>query len=178
MASTLDMGRPELEKRLLDFDRAVGFLYPDRAFRLVLVGGSALVLLGRLERGTEDVDVLDPPAELTQLMERYGLSCRVMAFEDHFAYHLEDRLVPLDVQTTSLECYSASLEDLVASKLYSQRPTDVTDVRRPEVLEALDWDLLAEVAADMEASRLNDRRYRQFLENYEAYRKEFGPCDS
>jgi hypothetical protein len=48
----------------------------------------------------------------------------------------------------------------------------------PEVLSALDWDRLAEVAEDMRASSLNARRYRLFLHNYEEYTKDFGPCDS
>ena len=88
-----------------------------------------------------------------------------------------DRLVSLGLDTKSVECYSASLEDIVASKLYSGRETDAADVRRPEVLGALDWDRLAAVVADMEGSTLVERRHREFLHNYAAYRKEFGPCD-
>jgi hypothetical protein len=136
-----------------------------------------MMLLGCLARATTDLDALVFPPELLPLMEQYDLSGRVSAFEDHFACNLEDRLVSIDVETTAIECYAASLEDLVASKLYSERATDVTDVRRPEVLAVLDWDRLAEVVADMDGSRLVERRYRAFLSSYDAYREEYGPCD-
>ena len=90
---------------------------------------------------------------------------------------MEDRLVPLNLETTAVECYSASLEDIVASKLYSDRDTDAHDIRRPEVLEKLDWRRLDEVANDMQGSKMNDRRYEQFLHNYRKYRQKYGPCD-
>lgn len=177
MTSGLDMGELELRNRLLEFDRAVSLLYPGRTFRLVLVGGGALVLLGCLTRATADLDALRFPAELLPLMEKYDLSGRVAAYQDQFAYNLEDRVVPLGLATTAVECYAASLEDIVASKLSSQRAVDASDVRRPEVLAALDWDRLAEVTADMADSTLVERRYRQMLDNYDSYRMEYGPCD-
>ncbi len=170
------MGEQELRARLLDFDRAAALLHPGRRFRLVLVGGSAMVLLGRLERATHDLDALVFPTELLELMESFDISARVAAYADQFAYHLEDRLVPLDLGTTTVDCFVASLEDLVASKLYSDRPVDAADVRRPEVLARLDWDLLGEVAADMERSHLVQRRYREFLSAYDEYRRECEPC--
>jgi hypothetical protein len=176
MGGVLDMGEDELRGRLREFDRAVGLLHPGRLCRLVFVGGGAMVLLGCLARATSDLDALEFPNELLPLMEQYDLSGRVTAFADHFAYNFEDRLVPLGLGTTAIECYTASIEDIVASKLYSDRPTDVTDIRRPEVLAALDWDRLAEVVWDMEGSRLVERRYRQMLANYAAYRKECEPC--
>lgn len=177
MAGKFDMGAEELRSRLVEFDRAVSLQCPGRFFRLVFVGGGAMVLLGYLARSTLDLDVLTPPAELQSLMADYDLSGQVVAYQDHFAYNLEDRLVPLGLPTVAVECWAASLEDLVASKLHSDRETDKSDVRRPEVLSALDWETLAEVAVDMQAGSLNERRYRLFLENYAAYRREFGPCE-
>lgn len=174
----MELGREELEDRLREFDRAVGLLHPGRTFRLVLVGGGAMVLLGCLARSTADLDALNVPRELVSLMAQYDINCRVTAYLDHFAYNLEDRLVPLDLGTTAVECYSASLEDVVGSKLYSERDSDAQDVRRPEVLEVLDWARLAEVAEDLRDSKMNDRRYGQFLHNYQEYRREYGPCAS
>jgi hypothetical protein len=171
------MGAAELRTRLQEFDRAVGLVCPGRSFELVLVGGGAMVLMGCLARATSDLDALRFPAELLDLMEQYDLNGRVLAYQDQFAYHYEDRLVQLDAGTKNVECFTASLEDIVASKLYSNRRIDGVDVRRKEVLTALDWDLLAAVVADMERSKLIERRYREFLENYRAYRDECGPCD-
>lgn len=177
MASRLEMGEQDLRKRLVEFDRAVSLLHPGRFFRLVFVGGGAMVLLGCLARATDDLDVLRFPQELLPLMEKYDLSPRVAAaYEDQFAYNVDDRLVPLDVETKVVECYSASLEDIVASKLYSSRPLDAADVRRPEVVSAIDWNRLGEVVEDMKGSMLVERRYREFLHNYETFRKECGQC--
>ena len=61
----------------------------------------------------------------------------------------------------------------MASKLYSERPIDEADVRRPEVLNRLDWDQLDLVVADMAGSMLIPRRHEQFLRNYAKYREEF-----
>lgn len=177
MSGSLELGREALEDRLREFDRAVSLLYPGRAFRLMLVGGGAMVLLGCLARSTADLDALNVPSELASLMAKYDINCRVTAYLDHFAYNLEDRLISLGLGTTAVECYSASLEDVVASKLYSERDSDAQDVRRPEVLAMLDWTRLAEVVEDMQDSRMNDRRYEQFLCNYREYRQEYGPCD-
>ncbi len=178
MAGSLELGKEELEDRLRQFDRAVALLYPGRCFRLVLVGGGAMVLLGCLARSTADLDALEVPRDLVTLMAKYDINCRVTAYLDHFAYHLEDRLVPLNLGTRAVECYAASLEDVVASKLYSDRATDEHDIRRTEVVEALDWERLGEAAADMQDSKMNDRRYEQFLHNYRKYRQEYEPCDS
>jgi hypothetical protein len=170
------MGVPELRRRLLEFDRAVATLHPDRDFFLVLAGGGALMLLGHLSRVTEDMDALKCSPELAALMERYDINNRIQgAYGDHFPYNWEDRLVPLDVETEAIKCYAASLEDIVASKLCSDRPDDEFDVRRAEVIAAIDWDLLEMVSKEMETSQLNPWRLKNFLSNYEAYREERGP---
>ena len=179
MAKNLQMGEPELRQRLVDFDRAVGLLHTNRTFYLVLAGGSALMLLGHLSRATDDMDALKCSPELVELMEKYDINNRIAgAYGDHFPYNWEDRLVPLDVHTKVVKCYAVSLEDVVASKLCSSRPDDEFDVRRPEVVAAIDWGLLATAAQEMQASQLNPRRYHEFVHNYESFRQEFGPCDS
>ena len=74
-----------------------------------------------------------------------------------------------------LGCLARSTADLDAL----QAPRELVDlnIRRPEVLEELDWKRLDEVANDMQGSKMNDRRYEQFLHNYRQYRQECGPCD-
>jgi hypothetical protein len=177
MAGRLELGKGELEDRLRQLDRAVALVYPGRSFRLVLVGGGSMVLLGCLTRSTADLDALDVPSELATLLEKYDINCRVRAYISHFAYNLEDRIVPLNLGTRAVECYSASLEDVVASKLYSPRDIDELDIRRPEVLRALDWNRLEHVVADMKDNRMNDQRYDEFRYSYRQYRQECGPCD-
>ncbi|MDO8881034.1 MAG: DUF6036 family nucleotidyltransferase [Coriobacteriia bacterium] len=164
-----------LESRLREFDRAVVLLYPGRSFRLIVVGGGALVLLGCLTRATADLDALEVPATLIDLAARYDISHRVAAYLDHFALNLEDRLVQLGIGTTAVICYAASLEDVVAAKLCSGRDTDEADVRRPEVLAQLDWARLDVVATEVEGSLMSEQRRSQFLYNLRRFTEEYRP---
>lgn len=173
-----DTERERLLETLRQFDRAVALEYPDCVFELVIVGGGALVLLGVLSRPTDDVDAIRFPKELHPLMEAFGLNGRVIHYETHFPYYFEDRLVSVEFPFRAIRCYTASLEDLVVSKLYSNRDTDASDVREADVLAALDWNRLASAVKEAELSKIGDSSYRDMLYNYEVYRKEFGPCDS
>ena len=178
MAGFANMGPDELRDRLQQFDRAVALLYPGQLFRLVLVGGGAMMLLGYLARPTSDLDALAFPNELVPLMAQYDINGQVSAYGHNFAYHFEDRLVPLDLESKAVVCYTASLEDLIASKLCSPRLQDALDIRAPEVLSAVSWGRLAEVAEEMRLNMLNDQRYQEFVFSYDAYREECRPCDS
>ena len=109
-------------------------------------------------------------------MAEYDLRGQVAAFEDHFPYNMEDRLARIDLPTEAVECFAASLEDLVVSKLASGRDTDAADIRSPGVLGALDWTKLAAAAGETKLNCLNDRIYGQFRHNYQEYLKENGPC--
>jgi hypothetical protein len=170
------MGRDELEARLIELDKAAGLLYPNQHFKMLLVGGSALILLGALERATADIDALVAPALLQGLLESYDINSRVVAYQDSFSDDIEDRLVGLDLPTTTIEYYAASLEDLVASKLCSGREVDELDIRKPEVLKVLDWDKLDGIIKDMEHSVLSSRTYKTLLFNYGEYVKEYQKC--
>jgi hypothetical protein len=171
------MEADELRQRLVDFDKAVNLRYPDRSFRLVIVGGGALVLTGCIARATSDLDALVYPPELIELMEQYDISGRVKAYEDEFAQSLEDRLEPIDIDYKAVQCFTASLEDVVIAKLHSAREVDADDIRDPEVQKALDWSRLAEIAAEMDEQVYFERRHQEFRLSYERYRREYGPCD-
>jgi len=172
------MGAQEVEdragllRRLEAFDRAVAVNYPDCVFELVIVGGGALILLGVLSRPTDDIDAIQYPKQLLPLMKEFDLSGRVVAYADHFPYDFESRLCPVDAEFKAIQCYTASLEDLVVSKLYSDREIDRSDIREATVLSLLDWDQLARAVEEAELSCLNERRYREMLHRYDEYRKE------
>lgn len=172
-----ETSRSDLVERLRQFDRAVALSYPGSSFRMIIVGGGAMALLGVLSRPTDDIDALDFDAELLPLMERFDLNGSVRSYIDHFPYNFEDRLVPVALSTKAVQCFSASLEDLVVSKLYSERPTDRTDIRRPEVLEALDWEKLDSAVREARMSGLIPRRHAEMVRNYEDYRRECYTCD-
>ena len=104
-----------------------------------------------------------------------------MTYVNNFPYNYEDRLVPLPIQGRRIDFFTASLEDIVVAKLYSDRDTDRQDVISPEVLAMLDWDKLEHLATDEDeakASALNDRSYQQFRANYDEYVKRYRPCGS
>jgi hypothetical protein len=149
MASGLEMGSEELRSRLVEFDQAVGLLFPGYRYELLIVGGGALILMGLLDRPTADLDALTFPADLQDLMEQYDIRGHAVTFEHNFPLNRDDRRVALDLPTENGICYTASLEDLVASKLCSHREQDQSDIRESAVLDAIDWEKLEAVAAEM-----------------------------
>lgn len=178
----LQLSREKLLERLLRLDEDVDLIFPPgKRFHLVIVGGSALILLEAISRATLDIDALDASAELRGLLEKYDINCRVMTYVNNFPYNYEDRLVPLPIQGRRIDFFTASLEDIVVAKLYSDRDTDRQDVISTDVLAMLDWDKLEHLATDEDeakASALNDRSYRQFRANYDEYAKRYRPCGS
>ncbi|MBQ2764019.1 MAG: hypothetical protein IJF43_03145 [Firmicutes bacterium] len=174
------MIREDLLERLKGLDEEAALLFDtDRRFRIVIVGGSALILLKVIPRATMDIDALRVSGELMGLIEKYDINCNVKAFEDQFPYNYEDRLQKLPIDGEVIDFYTASLEDIVAAKLYSNRDTDRQDIISEEVLAKLDWKLLDHLATaedEVKASILNPRRYRDFLANYEEYKRRFCPC--
>lgn len=177
MDSAKEMQYSELVARMAGLDRAASIMFPGRRFRIVLAGGGAMILLGCLARATSDLDAVQFPKELVELMGSYDINGRVMAYLDHFPINFEDRLVSIELETESIDFFTASLEDIVTSKLYSNRDSDAVDVRRPEVLKTLDWALLDVAVREARETCLIERRYQEMLDNYATFRKECGPCE-
>ena len=174
------MIREDLLERLNGLDEEAALRFDSsRRFRLVIVGGSALILWNVIPRATIDIDALQASRELMGLLEKYDINCNVKAFEDQFPFNYEDRLRKLPIDGEIIDFYTASLEDIVAAKLFSNRDTDRQDIISEEVLNRLDWGLLEHLATDedeVKAGVLNPRRYHDFLANYEEYKRRFGPC--
>ena len=170
----------DLQERLLRLDEDASLLFdtPNR-YRMIIVGGSAFILLGRLSRATHDIDTLSAPPQLLDLMTKYDINAKAEAFIYNFPYNYEDRLVRLPLPTQKIDFFAPSLEDLVIAKLCSFRDTDRADVESETVREALDWNLLDHLARDEDeakASALNDRCYNEFLTRYEEYVSRWSPC--
>lgn len=73
--------KEELLERLMRLDEDVNLLFDDdRRFRMVIVGGSALILLETIDRVTHDIDALDVSAEIVDLLEKYDINTRVGTF--------------------------------------------------------------------------------------------------
>lgn len=147
-------------------------------YKMIIVGGSGLVLLGMISRATQDIDALEASPEIRHLLAKYDANLRVSTYINNFPYNFEDRLVLLPVGGRKIKFYSCSLEDIVVAKLYSSRDTDRQDLISENVLKNLDWDRLKHLALDeneARASALNERRYRDFLYDYQEYAGRYGP---
>ena len=174
------MMRDDLIRRLKELDEEASLLFGEaERLHMVIVGGGALILMELLPRATHDIDVLDSSQKLQSLMESYDINTRAQTYIYNFPYNYEDRLVPLtEIHGKIIDFYTASLEDIVIAKLYSYRGVDHADITDPNVLRAIDWDRLHELAtAEDEArqSALNDRFFRQFLYDFEEYERMYRP---
>ena len=163
----------DLHKRLEGLDEDADLMIDnDDRYQMVIVGGSAFILLGKLTRATHDIDALSVPKELYGLLGKYDINTDVEAYIDNFPYNYPDRLKPLPFGGTKVQFYTPSLEDLVIAKLCSFRDTDKADVESEAVRNSLDWDLLEHLATDedeLKASILNEWRYRDFYIRYQEY---------
>ena len=59
------------------------------------------------------------------------------------------------------------------AKLFSYRDTDRQDIIKDTVVQALDWELLDQIARsdeEVKLNALNERNYQDFLYNYEEYK--------
>ena len=159
------------------FDCEANLLLPRHTrLKMVIAGGSALVLLDVISRSTDDIDTLTVRAELSELFEDYGINTRVNAYINYFPYNYEDRLVKLPIDGKSIDFYAVSLEDIVIAKLHSVRDTDIDDINNPDLIAKLDWELLDRLATaddELKASAMNDSQYNEFLYTYNDYKQKW-----
>jgi len=176
------MDREEILDRLDKMDmEAFVTLDTPYMYRMVIVGGSGLVLLETITRATQDIDALEASPDIRWLLEKYGANLQVSAFANCFPYNFEDRLKALPVGGRKILFYTASLEDIVIAKLFSARPKDRQDLISEEVLRHIDWDLLEHLATaedEVHATALNERAYHDFLYDYSEYVRRYRPHES
>ena len=139
----------------------------------IIVGGSALMLLGYINRATHDIDSIDCHHKLIGLIEKYDINMQVRAHLDCFPEDYAERIKKLDIQTKKIDYYTLSLEDLVISKLLAGRSTDVFDIRSDEIIRDLDFAKLAILAKAIMPDLLNDRIRSEFEFSYNEYCKQY-----
>lgn len=175
------LSKSDLLARLNRVDEdAYGMFGEGQRFRVVIVGGCALILLNALTRATQDIDVLSAPQALLGLLKKYDIDTKVSAYLSNYPYNFEDRLQPVKAGGQCIDFYTASLEDIVVAKLCSNRDTDRQDIIDKRVVDMIDWGKLHElVTSENESvlSSLNRRQYMDLLDNYNEYVRRYGPCD-
>ena len=160
----------DIETRLLRLDEDADLLFEDDGrFTCILVGGSALILLGYITRATHDIDVLKTPAELLALLSKYDMNNNVSAQIDNFPDDYLERVHKLNLPTHKIDFYTLSLEDLVVSKLAAGRDKDLADITTKKVLAELNWTQLEECAEQVKLGMLSDRAVQEFEISYQEF---------
>lgn len=173
-----ELTKEDLLEKLKLLDDEANLRFPrNKKLQLVIVGGSALILLNFITRVTSDIDAIRVSYELQEFLSDYSINTRVVAYESFFPYGYEDRLVQLQLGKY-IDFFVASLEDIVIAKLHSPREKDKKDISNKAVIAAIDWELLDRLATaedELKAASLNNFRYNEFLDAYHDYVKRYKP---
>lgn len=167
--------KEELYEQLLglDNDITMSLDLPQKCI-IVIVGGAGMLALGAITRRTQDIDALSVSENINDFLEARGVNTHVNAYFDYFPYNYEDRLVKIELDTSSIDFYTASLEDIVISKLHSPRDKDYNDITSEGTLSQINWDILHNIATNpSESNVLSDFRYREFLDKFKEYERKY-----
>ncbi len=75
----------DLIERLRRLDEDAELIFDDdQHFRMVIVGGSALILLEAVSRATHDIDALDVSPQILGLLEKYDINTNVGTYINNF----------------------------------------------------------------------------------------------
>lgn len=169
------MNKEELIQRLLKADEELSLLVEDKQrIKVVIVGGSALIINNVISRSTMDIDVIGLYQNLDAAFSKYDINSMSNSFIDSLAENYDSRLVKLELKTKVLDYYTLSIEDLVIMKLHSSRKKDYLDATNEEVIKTLNWTLLEKIVDDGELDNtFNERKYKEFLNKFNEYIKEY-----
>lgn len=166
--------REDIINDLLLLDEEVSLALNDNfQYEIVIVGGSALLLINKITRATSDIDAIKSSIELRPYMIKYDINDRVVSYKNNFDEGYYDRKEKVDIPTKKINIYTASLEDIVISKLCSQRPKDIEDINNPLVYQSIDWEILDKIIydEDFKYNMLNEHNYNMFMLAYRDYKE-------
>jgi len=174
---SIEMYKDDILKRMKALDQHASLEFSnDSRFHVIIVGGGALVLRGYIARSTDDIDVLDADNKLYGLMERYDMNGNVNAHVFSFPCNYEERAIPI-WSGEKIDYFTASLEDIVISKICGGRDRDLEDL---EVLaKSVDWKIIDKLATDEDELKLismSDRGYLDFKACYKNFERMYRPC--
>ena len=162
-----------LRELLLEIDEEVELeVGLGKRHSVVIVGGAAFMLANLTGRNaTHDVDVLRADEAIQGVLAQHRqLNTQVQVYADRLPRGFESRLVRIPLETTMVDFYRPSAEDLAVMKLYSWRKQDQIDLTSQEMLAKLNLDLLDHLVHDEDeakASSLTSLAYRKMVDVYE-----------
>ena len=164
----------EIIEKLKQLDKDMALLdTTDSIYTCIIVGGSALVLMDKIYRSTHEIDSIASSDKLQPLLEAYNINMNVKAYLTNFPDDYQERLVPVDIETTRVKFYTVSTEDVVVSKLCAARDKDVEDIESKEITDNLDWNLLEKLIDDVCYGLLTDYDVNVLRSRYEEYKERF-----
>lgn len=168
----IELYREDIIERLESLDMELCLKY-DNSLRasVIIVGGSALILMNMLTRYSYDIDTLACSEEIHEFMDKYNMNSDVVAYLDCFPEDYKSRLKRIPTSCIILQVFTPSLEDIVISKLASPRSKDDLDIHSPAILNSVDLNLLEELVNNgtVQEGFLSDRARRNFEIDYSKY---------
>jgi hypothetical protein len=146
------MNTAEIIARLEEFDTEMFLAYPGigRKIRIVIIGGAALLLHQCLQRATNDIDIIQFDGKINlEMLTRYDMDIRSQAFSGNFSDTMDERYVLVSANTKIIDYYILSLEDLIISKLSSDREKDTSDIKKSLVYEKVNLGRLEEIMSEI-----------------------------
>jgi hypothetical protein len=150
-----------------DFAKLKGIDYPP----IYLLGGSACIIAGYLDRATTDIDLLDMGYEASM-----GKLLRIMEKYDFLDLYLTT--LPMDFKDRAIKIvifkniYVLSREDIIISKIGRYSEIDIEDIST--MIRDADKYLLTELIDTVIArNNISNRIKQAFIENVRVFRERF-----
>lgn len=150
-----------------DFAKLRKIDYPS----IYLLGGSACIIAGYLDRATTDIDLLDMEYDasmgrLLRIMEKYDL---LDLYLTTIPMDFKDRAVKID---NFKNIYVLSREDIIISKIGRYSKIDIEDIST--MIRDVDKNLLSGlIDAVITRKNMSDRVRQVFVKNMELFRERF-----
>lgn len=166
-----DMQRENILKQIEKLDALLALKYNNIATTVIIVGGSALILLNAISRGSRDIDILECSNEVMQFLPECAMNSDARAYLDCFPADYKSRLIEIPTACINIRVFTPSLEDIVISKLASSRPKDDVDIRSHEIMTRIDLNKLADIVSSgiVQEGFLSDHTVRAFEIDYAKY---------
>ena len=151
-------GKSGIISRLEQLDNdLLSILGDKKRVELIIVGGSALMLLGLVgdARMTTDIDILEAERQVESLLERYDMNQYVSTFRFRLPEKWPERRQRIPFSGITLEVFAPSNEDLAIMKLDAYREIDQCDLREMIQNNEIDLTKLQSIIIDDTELRIN-----------------------